>query len=118
MQTNVEQITSIIRALPLEDLEKVREVLDEETQIKRQKKEKSNWHIERYKKARKWLDENGEKYMNQWVCLEGDKLIAHSADGRDLYQKAKEAGIETPFIHHIVEEPEFFYGGGYEQIRD
>ncbi|MCW5958818.1 MAG: hypothetical protein KIS76_01575 [Pyrinomonadaceae bacterium] len=104
MQTNIEQVTNIIRALPLEALEKVREVLDEETQIKREKKEKSNWQIERYKKARKWLEENGEKYMNQWVCLDGDKLIAHSQDGRDLYQKAKDAGIEIPFIHHIVDE--------------
>ncbi len=110
MQTNVEQITSIIRALPLEDLEKLREVLDEETQIKRQKKEKSNWQIERYKKARKWLDENSAEYMNQWVCLEGDKLIAHSKDGRDLYQKAKDAGIEIPFIHHIVDESISFGG--------
>ena len=111
MQANVEQVTNIIRTLPLEDLEKVREILDEETQIKREKKEKSNWRIERYKKARKWLDENGEKYMNQWVCLEGDKLIAHNKDGRGLYQKAIEAGIESPFIHYIEKEPEAFWSG-------
>lgn len=118
MQTNLEQVTEMIRALPVEDYDKLREVIDEQEKAKLGKKEKTNWQIERYKKARKWLDENGEKYMNQWVCLEGDKLIAHSEDGRDLYQKAKDAGIETPFIHHIVEEPEFFYSGGYEQIRD
>ena len=118
MQTNVEQVTSMIRALPLEDLDKVREVLDEETQIKREKKEKLNWRLERYKKARKWLDEHGEEYMNKWVCLEGDRLIAVDDDGRTVYQKAIEAGIESPFIHHIVEEPKFFAGGGYELIRD
>jgi len=110
MQTNIEQVATMIRALPLEDFGKLREVVDLEEQAKREKEEKSNWRIERYKKARKWLDENSEKYMNQWVCLEGDKLIAHSADGRDLYQKAKEIGIEIPFIHHIVEE-KYPFGG-------
>ena len=118
MQTNLEQAIEIIRTLPVEDYDKLREVIDEEEQAKRQKSEKLQWRLERYKKARKWLDENSEKYMNQWVCLEGDKLIAHSTDGHEVYQKAKEAGIEIPLIHHIVEEPKFFFGGGYEIIRD
>lgn len=117
MQTNLEQVTEIIRALPPEDFDRVREVFNEEEKARRGKEKKSSWQIERYKKARKWLDENSEKYMNQWICLEGDKLIAHSADGRDLYQKAKEAGIDIPFIHHIIEEPKFFFGGGYEIIK-
>ncbi|MGI8787967.1 MAG: DUF5678 domain-containing protein [Pyrinomonadaceae bacterium] len=103
MQANLEQAIEIIRALPVEDYDKLRKAIDEQEKAKGDDK-KSNWQIERYKKARKWLDENSEKYMNQWVCLEGDKLIAHSADGRNLYQKAKDAGIEIPFIHHIVEE--------------
>ncbi len=111
MQTNIEQVTNIIRALPLEDLDKVREVLDEETQIKREKKEKSNWRLERYKKARKWLDEHSEEYMNEWVCLEGDRLIAHGADALEVHRKAIEQGIESPFVHHIVEEPEHYIGG-------
>ena len=110
MQTNLEQVTTMIRALPLEDYDKVREVLEEAEQAKREKEITLNRQLERYKKARKWLDENGEKYMNQWVCLEGDQLIAHSVDGRDLYQKAKEAGIEIPFIHHIVDESVPFGG--------
>jgi hypothetical protein len=111
MQTNIEQVTSIIRSLPLEDLEKVREVLDEETQIKREKKAKADWRIERYKKARKWLDEHSEEYMNQWVCLEGDILIAHGADALEVHRKAIEQGIESPFLHHIVEEPAYYIGG-------
>jgi Family of unknown function (DUF5678) len=118
MQTNMEQVVTMIRALPLEDFSKLREVIDLEERAKREKEEKLNWRMERYKKARKWLDENSEKYLNKWVCLEGDKLIAVDDDGRTIYQKAKEAGIESPFIHHIVEEPKFFFGGGYELIRD
>jgi hypothetical protein len=120
MQVNFEQAIEIIKTLPPEDFRRLDEWIEEKKlQDKQaQKKEKSNWRIERYKKARKWLDENSAKYLNKWVCLEGDKLIAVDDDGRTVYQKAIEAGIESPFIHHIVEEPKFFFGGGYELIRD
>lgn len=111
MQTDLEQVTTLIRALPLEDYDKVREVLNETEQAKREKKETSNWRLERYKKTRKWLDENGEKYLNKWVCLEGDKLIAVDDDGRTVYQKAIEAGIKSPFIHYIEKEPEAYWDG-------
>jgi hypothetical protein len=109
MQTYLEKVTEIIKTLPLEDFDKVREVLDEEEKAKRKNNGKPDWQIERYKKARKWLNENSEKYMNQWVCLEGDKLIAHGADALEVHRKGKEAGIEIPFVHHIV--PEVDWGG-------
>lgn len=116
---SVNEVVEAYNTLPKSDQQKVLEILVEgEEQEKSEKESKKIYQNERYKKARKWLDENSETYMNQWVCLEGDKLIAHSKDGKGLYQKAVEAGIKTPFIHHIVEEPNFFYGGGYERILD
>jgi hypothetical protein len=110
MQTNLERAIEIIRALPVEDYDKLRRVLDEEEQAKRKKDEQLQYRLERYKKAQKWLEKHSREYMNQWVCLEGDKLIAVGEDGRSVYQKAKEAGIEIPFIHRIVEE-KYPFGG-------
>ena len=109
MQTNLEQAIEIIKTLPIEDFDKLRQLLDREEQAKRAKKETNNWQVERYQKARKWLNENSKKYMNQWVCLEGDKLIAYGKDGLEVHRQAKEAGIEIPFVHHIV--PEVDWGG-------
>lgn len=115
MQTNIEQVADLIRALPLEDFGKLREVVDEaEREKKSHGGEKAVRHksdLEKYKKARKWINENGEKYMNQWVCLEGDRLIAHGADGREVHRAAKNAGIKAPFIHFIEKEPEASWGG-------
>ena len=111
MQRDLEQAIEIIKALPVEDYEKLREVLDEEEKIKTVKKEQSNFEIERYKKARKWLDEHEAEYLNQWVCLDGDQLIAHSRDAREVYRKAKEAGVKVPFVHHIGEEPKASWSG-------
>ncbi len=113
MQTNLEQIKQVVSQLPTEEFEKFDEWYEAEklNKSKDEAKEKlKKYQVERYKKARKWLDEHAAEYMNQWVCLEGDQLIAHSADGRDLYQKAKDAGIEIPFIHHIVDESMPFGG--------
>ncbi len=113
MQANLERAIEIIKTLPPEDFERLDEWIEEQKRNKSKNAEKEklkSYQIERYKKARKWLDEHSEEYMNQWVCLEGNKLIAHSEDGRDLYQKAKDAGIEIPFIHHIVEE-KYPFGG-------
>lgn len=111
MQTNLEQAIEIIRTLPVEDYDKLREVIDEEEKARREKGEKLHWRLKRYKKARKWLDANSEKYMSQWVCLEGDELVAHGADALAVHEKAVERGIESPFLHHIVEEPKFYTGG-------
>jgi len=121
MQANLEQAKQAVLQLPAEELEKFDEWFAAEKRRKSNGEEKDTRaknQLERYKKARKWLDEHGAEYMNQWVCLEGDRLIAHSPDGRDLYQKAKAAGIETPFLHYVEKEPKFFFGGGYERIRD
>ena len=113
MQTNLEQAKQVVMQLPSEDFEKFDEWFESQKQQKTKDEEKEarlKHQLERYKKARKWLDENGEKYMNKWVCLEGDRLIAVDEDGRTIYQKAKEAGIEIPFIHHIVDESVPFGG--------
>ena len=68
------------------------------------KEQKLKVELETYKKARQWINENSEKYMNQWVCLEGDELIAHGADGLEVHRHAIAKGIEAPFLHHIVDE--------------
>lgn len=111
MQTNLEQTIEIIKTLPPEDFEKVREVFNEVERNRRNKDEKLNWRLERYKKARKWLDEHSVEYMNEWVCLEGDQLIAHGKDGLEVHNEAIKQGIESPFLHHIVEEPKYYTGG-------
>jgi hypothetical protein len=105
------EIIKAYKNLPKGERAKIREFLNEDEQQEKVKREEVQEQIRKYKLAQKWIDENGEKYLNQWVCLDGDKLIAHSKDGKDLYQKAKEAGIKIPFIKRIIKEPEAFVGG-------
>jgi hypothetical protein len=121
MQTQIEQIVQSIKNLPLEDLDKLQKAIEMEKQAKRQQEErdeKLREKLERFKKAQKWIAENREKYMNQWVCLYGGELIAHGEDALKVDAEAIAKGIESPFLARIVEEPKFFFGGGYEIVRD
>ena len=107
MQTTLEEIIEGVKTLPFEDLNRLREVIDEETshkQIAKNKRVNLEERIAKFKKAEKWLAENRGKYMNQWVCLEGDQLISHGTDALEVQRKAKEADIEIPFMEHIVDE--------------
>lgn len=51
-----------------------------------------------------WLKENRAKYANQWVVVEGDRLIAADADGHKAFVAAKAAGIEVPLLLHVLPE--------------
>ena len=116
MQTDIEQVAGMIRALPLEDFDKLREVVNETEREKRstggeEKESREKYDLEKYTDALKWIAENGEKYMNKWVCLNGGELIAHGDDGRKVYQTAAAKGIKAPFIHYVEKEPEAYWGG-------
>lgn len=52
-------------------------------------------------RERRWLDEHRADYAGQWVALDGDRLIAHGPDGREVYRQVDEAGVKYPFVVHL-----------------
>lgn len=105
---SVNEIIEAINNLPQGEREKIRRTLEKEN-LEKQKEVQEQ--VERFKAAEKWLKENRAEYLGQWVCLYGDKLIAHGEDGRKVFQQAKEAGIKSPYLVRVIEEPEAFVGG-------
>jgi hypothetical protein len=51
-----------------------------------------------------WLRENRAQYANQWVVVDGDRLIAADEDGHRSFAAAKAAGIDVPFLVHVLPE--------------
>ena len=51
-----------------------------------------------------WLAQNRAKYADQWVVVEGDRLIAAGVDAHNVFEAAKAAGIEVPFLIHVLPE--------------
>jgi Family of unknown function (DUF5678) len=104
------EIVKAIHNLPRGEQEKIRRLLIEEERENEEKRKDVEEQLIRFKAAEKWLKENSAEYLGQWVCLYGDKLIAHAEDGRKVFQQAKEAGIKSPYLVRVVEEPEAFCG--------
>ncbi len=104
------EIVNAIHSLPRGEQEKVRRLLIEEERENEEKREEVDGQVERFKAAEKWLKENRAEYLGQWVCLYGDKLIAHGTDGLEVHRKAKESGIKSPYLVRVIEEPKNFVG--------
>jgi hypothetical protein len=59
----------------------------------------------------RWLAENRNNYVGQWVVVEGDRLIASGPNSREVFQAAKQAGIEVPFLVQVEPEDQLPFGG-------
>ena len=60
---------------------------------------------------RAWIEAHRERYLNQWVALDGDRLVAHGADAKRVYDEAREQGITSPYLERVSPKPEAFIGG-------
>ena len=52
----------------------------------------------------KWLGEHSAEYAGQWVALDGDRLIAHGQDAKEIYAAAGASGVKYPMVTQ-VEDP-------------
>jgi hypothetical protein len=52
----------------------------------------------------RWIDENRAAYADQWVAVEGDRLIAAGIDPLKVFAAAKAEGIGVPFVVHVLPE--------------
>jgi hypothetical protein len=114
MMQTAEQIIESLRALPLSEREKFFDLAEEEKTKILSEREAKNIELEmkneRFRRALRWIEEHKEEFDGQWVCLDGDNLIAHGFDGKKVYEEAKSKGIETPFLER-VKAKELPFGG-------
>ena len=52
-----------------------------------------------------WLRKHESEYRGEWVALDGSRLYAHGTDGRQVFLKAKAAGVRSPFLVFIELDP-------------
>ena len=55
-------------------------------------------------KEMKWINENRAAYADQWVTVEGDRLIAADTDPLKVFAAAKTEGIRSPLVVHVLPE--------------
>ncbi len=62
-------------------------------------------------REKQWLKEHRHEYIGQWVALDGDRLISHGTNAREVYETAREAGVKVPFVAHIDPPDQLPFGG-------
>ena len=115
-ETNLEQLIAAARALPLEERRRLREWLQEQEtseQATAPRQEAVRQQIAKFQQAMHWIEQHRAQYLGQWVVLDGDRLITHGLDGKQVYEQAKAAGIAVPFIEHVTEEEKSPFCGGW-----
>lgn len=59
----------------------------------------------------RWVKEHRSEYLDQWVALEGDRLVSHGATAREVLLAARQAGVDIPLLIHIDPVEELPLGG-------
>lgn len=49
-----------------------------------------------------WLKAHRHEYPNQYVALDGNRLVSHGADGRAVLAEARSAGVPYPLMARSV----------------
>lgn len=99
----LEQIIDEARALSPAEKLKLRRALDRELEQAAQAQSRG---VESA-----WVERNRDKYLGQWVALEGDTLIAHGVNAREVYLAARQAGITGPYIVQTKPKVAAYIGG-------
>jgi len=113
MTQNFQQIIESIQRLPANEQEKVLHWLEEK---RKPRLTGEDWQgrTDKFHLALRWIDEHRAEYLGKWVCLDGDNLVAHGADAKQVYAEAKSKGIKIPFIEQVREVESFAYWGGWD----
>ena len=107
MNPTFEQAIEVIRQLPPPEREKVRDWIDEENKKNRNgriDKEKLKRDEEKFQLALQWVDKHRQEFDGKWVVLDGDQLISHGTNAREVYNEARSKGIQTPFLKRVKTE--------------
>lgn len=65
----------------------------------------------RFEREMQWLNEHRAEYAGQWVALDGDHLISHSDNAREVFAAAELAGVRLPLVVRVESPDELPFGG-------
>jgi hypothetical protein len=51
-----------------------------------------------------WIREHGHEYPGQWIAVNGNRLVAHGVDAKQVFAAVDRVGVKDPLFVHL--EPE------------
>jgi hypothetical protein len=112
MSQSLEKIIESIQELPAPEREKVRQWLENRRPANGEGQAGSG-NGARAEKSLRWLRENRQKFLGQWVALEGDRLISSGRTASEVYAKAKADGVRVPFVELVTPDDLSPFSGGW-----
>ena len=103
----VERIIEVARRLPPDERRRLREALDREDRPK----VPPRGHTVDLSRELRWIEEHRAEYAGQWVAVRGDRLLGSGPDGRQVYEAARAAGDERPFVKRVEPNGELPFAG-------
>ncbi len=64
-----------------------------------------------HESERAWIEQHRDEYLNQWVALDGDRLLAHGIDAREVYLAARAMSDAVPYIKRVKPSDRLPFGG-------
>lgn len=113
--TNItfEQVLPQIKALPPNELAKLREYLDEQHEtdqaITAARALARAASLRDLSAEYQWIEAHRAEYAGQWVALKGDQLISHGSQGLAVIEAARNAGFPEAFIKLVPSVDETRY---------
>lgn len=104
---NIEQIIEEVRRLQPDERRRLRAALDRAEQAKIQPSDRS---VDLSRELR-WIEEHRAEYAGQWVAVRGNRLLGSGSDGRHVYEAARAAGDERPFVTRVEPIGELPFAG-------
>lgn len=98
---NFEEVLQIVQSLPPEDRHRLREWLSKEAKQKGQANNGESTSGSFRQLETQWISEHRDEYFDQWVALDGDRLLSHGADLVKVYEEAYAQGVKFPFTAFI-----------------
>jgi hypothetical protein len=110
-QVTYEQVVEIVQTLLPEDRQRLQQWLATE-EHKNGHTKNGNQALHREREMR-WLadEQNRAKYGGQWVALEGEQVLSHGDDLRQVYAEAQAKGVRVPFTSFVEPLDALPFGG-------
>jgi hypothetical protein len=108
-----EQALEIVRALSPEEQQRLFRELSTEHRQQTRAGNGDAAVIHHREREMRWFSDkqNRAQYGGQWVALEGDQLLSHGDDLRQVFAEAKAKGVEVPFTGFVDPLDALPFGG-------
>lgn len=102
---SLDEILDAVKQLPLTEQEQLRLMLNEKSKSGLRptpSKRVPNIVADTdYAKELRWLAEHQREYAGEWVALEGDRLITHGKNAKEVFAAARTSGVAMPMVTQV-----------------